>query len=92
MQALKKMRRNRKIARSQREELAHGKVHEEGGLACAKVRSSLRKPPVTEHLPPKPESIYFTVSCSHLHLGLYGGGGVPHWFFQRRSKRAAPSQ
>ena len=52
---------------------AHGKGHEEGGLAYAKAWSSLRKPPVPEHLPPKPESIYFTVSCSRLHLWLYGG-------------------
>ena len=26
-----------------------------------------------EHLPPKPESAYFTTLCSHLHLWLYGG-------------------
>ena len=52
---------------------AHGKGHEEGGLAYSKAWSSLRKPPVPKHLPPKPESIYFTVSCSHLHLWLYGG-------------------
>ena len=52
---------------------AHGKGHEEGGLAGAKAWSSLRKPPVPEHLPPKPESAYFTVSCSRLHLWLYGG-------------------
>ena len=48
---------------------AHGKGHEEGGLAYAKVWSSLRKPPVPEHVPPKPESVL----CSHLHLWLYGG-------------------
>ena len=28
----------------------HGKGHEEGGLAYAKVWSSLKKPPVAEHL------------------------------------------
>ena len=48
---------------------AHGKGHEEGGLAYAKAWSSLRKPPVPEHLTPNPES----VSCSHLHLWPYGG-------------------
>ena len=48
---------------------AHGKGHEEGGLAYAKAWSSLRKPPVPEHLTPKPESVL----CSHLHLWLYGG-------------------
>ena len=47
---------------------AHGKGHEEGGLAYAKAWSNLRKPPVPEHLPPKPESVL----CSHLHLCLYG--------------------
>ena len=41
--------------------------------AYTKAGSSLRKPPVPEHLPPKPESAYFTVLCSHLHLWLYGG-------------------
>ena len=29
--------------------------------------------PVPEHLPPKPESAYFTAFCSHLYLWLYGG-------------------
>ena len=38
-------------------------------LAYAKAGSSLRKPPVPEQLPPKPESVL----CSHLHLWLYGG-------------------
>ena len=41
---------------------AHGKGHEEGSLAYTKAWSSLRKPPVPEHLPPKPE--YFTGSSS----------------------------
>ena len=48
---------------------AHGKGHEEGGLAYAKAWSSLRKSPVPEHLTPKPESVL----CSHLHLWLYRG-------------------
>ena len=52
---------------------AHGKGHEEGGFSIGKGRLSLRKPPVPEHLPPKPESAYFTVLCSHLHLWLYRG-------------------
>ena len=30
---------------------------------------------ILQHLPPKPESAYFTALCSHLHLWLYGGGG-----------------
>ena len=28
---------------------------------------------ILEHLPPKPESAYFTALCSHVHLWLYGG-------------------
>ena len=28
---------------------------------------------ILEHLPPKPESAYFTTFCSHLHLWLYAG-------------------
>ena len=47
---------------------AHGKSHVEGGAAYAKAGSSLRKPPVPERLPPKPESAYFTALCFHLHL------------------------
>ena len=50
------------------------KVMRKEASAYTKVdRGSLRKPPVPEHLPPKPESTYLIVSCSHLHLGLYGG-------------------
>ena len=60
------------------------KVMRKDASAYARVGSSLRKPPVPEHLPPKPESIYFTVSCAHLHLWLYGGA-IPHQFSQRRS-------
>ena len=48
---------------------ALGKGHEEGDSAYAKAGSSLRKHPVPEHLPPKPESVL----CSHLYLCLYGG-------------------
>ena len=29
--------------------------------------------PVPEHLPPKPESVYFAALSSHLRLRLYGG-------------------
>ena len=45
------------------------KVMRKEALAYAKAGLSLRKPPVFEHLPPKPESVL----CSHLHLWLYGG-------------------
>ena len=47
---------------------ACGKGHEEGSSAHAKAGSSLKKLSVPEHLPPKPESAYSTVLCSHLHL------------------------
>ena len=50
-----------------------GKGHEEGGSAYAKAGLSLRRHPVPEHLPPEPESAYFTALCSYLHLWLYGG-------------------
>ena len=49
-----------------------GKGHEEGGSAYAKAGLSLRRHPVPEHLPPEPESAYFTALCSYLHLWLYG--------------------
>ena len=49
------------------------KVMRKEASAYAKAGSSLRKPPVPEHLPPEPESAYLTVLCSHLHLWLYGG-------------------
>ena len=49
------------------------KVMSKEASAYAKAGSSLRKPPVPKHLPPKPEFTYFTVLCSHLHLCLYGG-------------------
>ena len=67
---------------------AHGKGHEEGGLAYTKEWSSLRKPPVPEHLPPKPEYVL----CSHLHLWLYGGVFPHHHFSRRRSQPATPGQ
>ena len=39
------------------------KVMRKEASAYAKAGSSLRKPPVPEHLPPKPESVYFTALC-----------------------------
>ena len=57
------------------------KVMRKEASAYAKVGSSLRKPPVANHLPPKPES-YFTVLCSHLYLWLYGGL-TPHHLSQK---------
>ena len=48
------------------------KVMRKEASAYAMAGLSLRKPPVPEHLPPKPGSAYFTVLCSHLYLWLYG--------------------
>ena len=53
--------------------LPMAKVMRKEASANAKTGSSLRKPPVPEHLPPKPESTYFTVSCSHLYSDFTGG-------------------
>ena len=48
-----------------------GKGHKEGGSTYAKAGSSLRSSlEILEHLPPKPQSAYFTTLCSHLHLWL----------------------
>ena len=56
------------------------KVMRKEASAYAKAGSSLRKPPVPKHLPPKPESVL----CSHLYLWLYGGL-FPHHLSRRRS-------
>ena len=55
---------------------AHGKGHEEGGFGICKAGLSLRKPPFPSIYPPKPESTYFTVSCSH-HTSDFTGGWPP---------------
>ena len=47
---------------------AHGKGHEEGGFGIGNSGIEPQETPVPEHLPPKPESAYITVLCSHLHL------------------------
>ena len=53
--------------------LPMAKVIRKEASAYVKAGSSLRRPPVPEHLPPKPESTHFTVLCSHLHVWLYRG-------------------
>ena len=63
---------------------AHGKGHEKGGSAYAKAESSLRRPPVTEHLPPKPESARFTVLCFPPTLLTLTGGCPPTTFFWKK--------
>ena len=66
---------------------AHGKNHEEGGLAYAKALSSLRKPPVPKHLPQNQSLFYALTYTSDF------TGALPHnHFSRRRSKRAAPRQ
>ena len=61
------------------------KVMRKEASAYAKVGSSLRKPPVPEHLPLKPESANFTVSHSHLYTSDFTGVLTPHYLSQRRS-------
>ena len=66
---------------------AHGKGHEEGGLAFAKAWSSLRKPRSRASNPQT--RVCFMLSPTPLTLW----GALPHnHFSRRRSKRAAPRQ
>ena len=52
----------------------HDKGHEEGGLAYAKVGSSLRSLPGNSWAStPKTRVCLLSALCSHLHLWLYGG-------------------
>ena len=51
---------------------ALGKGHEEGASAKAKAGSSLRKPPVPEHLPPKLECLLNCFMLSPIPLTLRG--------------------
>ena len=51
---------------------AHSKGHEEGSLAYAKASSSLRKPPVPEHLPPK-QSLFYALT----YTSDFTGGSPP---------------
>ena len=56
---------------------ACGKGHEEGGLAYAKVGSSLRSSPGNSRaLPPKPESAYFLL-CAFTYTSDFTGGCPP---------------
>ena len=53
---------------------AHGKGHEEGGLAYAKAGSSLRSPPGNSRVSTlKTRVCLLSALCSHLHLWLHGG-------------------
>ena len=60
---------------------AHGKGHEEGASAYAKAWSSLRRPPVSEHLPPKTwvcllYCVMLSIYSSDINRGLF-----PHHLF-----------
>ena len=56
----------------------HGKGHEEGGSAYAKVGLSLRSPPGNSRAStPKTRVCLLSALCSHLHLWLYGGCPPP---------------
>ena len=68
---------------------AHGKGHEQGGLAYAKAWSSLRKPPVPSRASNPKTIVCFMLSPTPLTLR----GALPHnHFSRRRNKRAAPRQ
>ena len=47
---------------------AHGKGHEEGGLAYSKAWSSLRKPPVPKHLPQN-QSLFYALTYTSDFMG-----------------------
>ena len=49
------------------------KVMRKEASAYAKVGSSLRRPPVPEHLPPKPECLLYCFMLSPIPLTLQGG-------------------
>ena len=54
------------------------KVTRKEASAYAKAGLSLRKPPVPEHLPPKPESAYFTYALTY--ISDFTGGSSPSPF------------
>ena len=60
-------------AGSQCEELCPWQRSWGRSLGIRKGRIKPQETPCSWASIPKPESTYFTVSCSHLHLGLYGG-------------------
>ena len=58
---------------------AHGKGHEEGGLAYAKAWSSLRKPPVPEHQPQN-QSLFYALT----YTSDFTGGSPPKPFLSEK--------
>ena len=64
---------------------AHGKGHEEGGLAYAKAGSSLRSPPGNSRAStPKTRVCLLSALCSHLHLWLYRGLSATTYLWKKR--------
>ena len=63
---------------------ARGKGHEEGGSAYAKVGSSLRRPPVPEHLPPKTRvCLLYCVMLSTYSSDINSGWFPYHLFLEK---------
>ena len=63
---------------------ARGKGHEEGGSACAKAGSSLRRPPVPEHLPPKTRvCLLYCVMLSTYSSDINRGLSPYHLFLEK---------
>ena len=63
---------------------ARGKGHEEGGSAYAKVGSSLRRPPVPKHLPPKTRvCLLYCVMLSTYSSDINRGLSPHHLFLEK---------
>ena len=60
---------------------AHGKGYEERGLTNAKVGSSLRRPPVPEHLPPKTRVCLLYCVMLSTYSSVINRGLSPHHLF-----------
>ena len=65
------------------------KVMRKEALAYAKARMSLRKPPVPKHLPPKPESAYFTYALTY--TSNFMGGSPPSPFLSEKELTCSSS-
>ena len=65
------------------------KVMRKEALAYAKAGSSLRKRPVPEHLPPKPESAYFTHALTY--TSDFTGGSPPSPFLSEEELTCSSS-
>ena len=63
---------------------ARGEGHEEGASAYAKVGSSLRRPPVPEHLPPKTRvCLLYCVMLSTYSSDINRGLSPHHLFLEK---------